>query len=191
MTCRRALATAVALALWAAPARSEQDWPFQPVPIGAGPGYHPPARWPLAGGASFGGLQTELNSERRVHLELFANRRVVIVPGGIGVSGGRTELYGHVLGALWRERAWTLAPGGVIELARDGLTLGDFFAVWGQPLGADRLLGFGGRVLTYVNGERRLGSPAGLELHAGDQIVVAINGYVVPHRSFVFPRPRR
>lgn len=67
---------------------------FKPVPIGAGSEYQPPARWPLAGAAGFGGLRGGVHEGQRVQLELFANRRVIVVPGGIGVSGGRVTLYG-------------------------------------------------------------------------------------------------
>jgi hypothetical protein len=183
-------AVLAASALCAAPSAADDDWPFQPVPIGAAPEYHPAPRWPLAGAAAFRGLGTELRTGARVHLELFANRRVVIVPGGIGVSGGRSELYGNVMEALWRAPLWTTTPGGVIRLSRPGLRLGDLFAVWGQPLGPDRLLSFRARdgdgVVAFVNGERRRGPPAGIVLHDADQIVLEVDGYVPPHPSFAF-----
>lgn len=158
----------------------------EPVPIGPTPEYQPPARWPLAGAAAFGGLRGGIQSRTRVHLELFANRLVVVVPGGIGVSGGRTTLYGFVSDALWTAPAWTVEPGGVINLARPGMRLGEVFAVWGQPFGADRLLSFSGEVRTFVNGVERAGDPAAIRLFDGDQVVVEIGGYVPPHASFTF-----
>jgi len=189
------LAVSVAAALACAPAANAQwEAPFVPTPIGAGPEYQPPARWPLAGAAAFEGLDSRLHGPLRVHLELFANRRVVVIPGGIGVSGGRTVLYSHVVDALWHAPAWTLAPGGVIQLERPGLRLADFFAVWGQPLDTRRLLTFeargSSRVLVFVNGERRQGPPGDVILRDGDQIVVEINGYIPPHPSFTF-QPER
>jgi hypothetical protein len=72
-----------------------------------------------------GGIQSDV----RAHLEIFADRQVVIVPGGIGVSGGRTEFYGSVTDALWTAPAWTLQPGGVIQLTKPGMRLGEFFAM--------------------------------------------------------------
>jgi hypothetical protein len=191
MRSRRAIVAVLALcALSAAPAAAV-DGPFEPVPIGAGPEYVPPARWPLAGAAAFGGLRGDLHSGVRAHLELFANRQVVIVPGGIGVSGGRTALYGIVTDALWHAPAWTLQPGGVIQLARPGLRLGDFFAVWGEAVGPRRLLGFTGEVRAFVNGVERFGNPARIELHDRDQVVLEIGGYVPPHRSFTFTPSRK
>jgi hypothetical protein len=160
--------------------------PFVSLPIGAGEAFQPPARWPLAGQASFGGLRGDIHAAARAHLEVFAYRQVVVIPGGIGVSGGRTELYGTVVDAPAHARAWTLQPGGVIQLAAPGITLGEFFAVWGQPLD----LGFAGEVRAFVNGVERHGDPARIALHDADQVVITVGGYVPPHRRFTFT-PRR
>ena len=162
---------------------------YVPVPIRAGPEYQPPARWPLAGGAAFGGLRGALVSGHRMHLELFARGRVIVVPGGIGISGGRTTRYGSVTDALWHAPIWTLERGGVISFAPGG-RLGDLFAVWGQPLSPGQLLGFDGPVRVYLNGSRWHGDPATLGLHDRDQVVLEADGYVPPHPSFVFePSP--
>ncbi len=185
-----ATAAAVAL-LGAAAAGADDDWPFRPVPIGAGPQYHPPARWPLAGGARFGGLQGGIHEGARVHIELFAHGQVIAVPGGIGVSGGRVTLYGNVLSALWHAPAWSLEPGGVIHLAGAGMTLGDVFAIWGQPLEPGRLLSFEGPVRAWVNGEPRAGDPRALTLRDRDQVVIAVNGDVEVHPAFTFKPVRR
>ena len=180
-----------ALLLLVPPAHAQWEWPLKPTPVGAGAEFHPPARWPLAGAAANRPLNTSLHGALRVHLELFAERKVVIVPGGIGVSGGRTVLYGHVVDALWRAPAWTLDAGGVIHLERPGLRLSDVFTVWGQPLDSNRLLGFHGPVSVFVNGRRHAGPPGDLVLRDRDQVVVQINGYIPPHSSFVFARDRR
>jgi hypothetical protein len=179
------VAALVVFVLSAAPAAAA-DGPFEPVPIGAEPEYVPPARWPLAGAAGFGGLRGGVHSDVRAHLEIFADRQVVIVPGGIGVSGGRTEFYGAVTDALWTAPAWTLQPGGVIQLTRPGMRLGEFFAIWGRPLGHDRLLDWTGEVRAWVNGFERRGDPAAIELRDRDQVVVQIGGFVPPHPSFTF-----
>jgi hypothetical protein len=174
---------ALVLAL-AAPASADPS--LIPVPIGGTPAYHPAPRWPLAGAAAFGGLRGGVQSPVRAHLELFANRRVVVVPGGIGVSGGRTTRFGFVTDALWHASSWTLEPGGVIHFARSGMPLGELFAVWGRPLGSHVLLDFTGRVHAYVNGVERPGDPAAIPLRDGDQVVLEVGGYVPPHASFTF-----
>jgi hypothetical protein len=185
-------AAAVALVLGAEPARAgQEDWPFQPVPIGAGPEYQPAARWPLAGVAGFGGLRGGIHEGARMHLELFAHQQVIVVPGGIGVSGGRTTLYGNVVDALWHAPAWTLEPGGVVHIGRDGLRLGDLFAIWGQPVGEHRLLSFRGRVRAWVNGKPRPGDPASIALRDRDQVVLVLGGDVDIHPSFTFKPVRR
>src|SRR5438046_2534422 len=59
-----------------------------PTPIGVGPRYHPPATSArVAAAKPVGALRCGAAGARfGVHLELFANRRVVIVPAGIGMA---------------------------------------------------------------------------------------------------------
>jgi hypothetical protein len=122
----------------------------------------------------------------RVHLELFANKRVVIVPAEIGVRGARTHL-GNVVAADCRARVRTLDPTGVVWLDNAGERLGSVFAIWGQPLAPARLAGFRGPVSVYVNGRSRRGDPRRLVLHDRDEIVLEVGGYVPPHPSFTVP----
>jgi hypothetical protein len=152
-----------------------------PTPIGAGQRYRPPAH----SGANFACAQAPLRAGARVHLELFANRRVVIVPAGIGLRRAHSDL-GRVVAAACRARAWTLDPSGVVRYAQPA-TLGAVFAVWGQPLGPNRLASFRGPVSTWVNGIRRRSDPRALPLRDGDEIVLEIRGHVPPHASFRFP----
>jgi hypothetical protein len=120
-------------------------------------------------------MQAPLRTGARVHVELFANRRVVIVPAGVGV------------GVDCRARLWTLDPTGVVRFERRA-TLGDFFGVWGRVLTRARLLGFHGAVRVYRNGVRRRGDPRRLPLRDRDELVLEVGPYVAPHRSFRFPR---
>jgi hypothetical protein len=152
-----------------------------PTPIGRGPLYHPPAG-PVRGACT----SAPLRHGMRVHLELFANKRVVIVPAGIGVRGPRLRL-GNIVAADCRARIRTLDPTGVVWLDRAGDQLGSVFAVWGQPLGPERLAGFRGPVSVFVNGTRRAGDPRLLVLRDRDEIVLEVGGYVAPHASFTFP----
>ncbi len=111
--------------LLAARARSRRR-SFGRAAARSGPGRatgRPPSRAP--GGRS-GTLTCGPAGETfRVHLELFAHRRVVIVPAGIGVARG---------GCVYPAR--TLTPTGVVEVARGAkLRLGDLFRIWGRRLG--------------------------------------------------------
>lgn len=140
-----------------------------PWPIGVGPRYHPaPGARPV--------LPCESAPARSaVHIELFANRRVIVVPSGIG--RGRRCTY----------PTWTDTPTGVVAV-RGARTLGDLFHVWGQPLGASRLLSFRGRVSAFVAGRRVATDPRAIRLTRHAQIVLEIRGYVAPHPSYLFPK---
>jgi hypothetical protein len=152
-----------------------------PWPIGKGPRYLPPASSAaVAAGRPVGSLACgSASASFRLHLEVFVNRKVVVVPSGIGVSRP---------GCVYPVR--TTAPGGVVEVARGvKLTLADLFRVWGQPLAANRLVSFASKqpVRVYVAG-RRVHEPVGavpLTRHA--EIVVELGGYVAPHPFFLFP----
>lgn len=150
-----------------------------PIPIGAGLRYHPP---PGAHGRCAPGA---LATGRRVHLELFANRRVIIIPAGVGLRGARLE-YGRAVAARCRTSIWTTDPTGVVRFTGTP-RLGDIFHVWGQALTAGRLLSFRGTVRLYRTGLRVARDPRRLALRDGDQIVIEVGPYVAPHRSYRFP----
>jgi len=121
-----------------------------------------------------------------VHIELFAGRRVVIVPAAIGLRGTRLS-FGRVTAARCRARIWTTDPTGVVRF--DGAaTLRDLFRVWGKPLRPARLLSFRGRVRLYRNGARVRGDPRRLLLRDRDELVLEVGGYVTPHRRYRFPQ---
>jgi hypothetical protein len=152
-----------------------------PTPIGIGPLFHldavPPA---VRRSAPIG----RLHCRRRTgawtvaHVELFALRRALILPAGIGTSPNRCSY-----------PVRTAAPTGVIEFVSGAdLTLGDLFAVWGQPLSRARMAGFRGEVRVYVAGWRRRGDPRSVPLTPHGQIVLEVGGYVPPHSFFLFPK---
>jgi hypothetical protein len=152
-----------------------------PTPIGVGPEYHPR---PAVHGTCTPG---PLRGGERIHLELFANDRVVIVPAAVGLRGAQQTL-GRVRAARCRARLWTLDPTGVVQL--DGAaTLGDIFSVWGRRLTPAGVLTFRGTVRVYLSGVRRRGDPRTLVLHDRDEVVLEVGAYVPPHRSYRFPRP--
>jgi hypothetical protein len=149
-------------------------FPYPPTPIGAAPAFHPPAATHAKGLTC-----TRGGAWRGVHLELFANNRVVIVPAGIGL-GGRCS-YG--IRTRW--------PIGVLEV-RGTHTLGDFFRLWGQPLSRTRLAGFTMTrkhpVRAYVGGRRWTGRLDSIPLRRHGQIVLELGRYIPPKKTFLFPR---
>jgi hypothetical protein len=150
-----------------------------PTPIGDGPRYHPPpgVHAPCAAGSVRGAA--------RAHVELFAKRRVVIVPAAIGLRGTRFSL-GRVTSARCRAQLWTTDPSGVVSFSGRA-RLGDLFTVWGVPLGRTQLASFHGAVSLFRNGIQIRGDPRLLALHDGDELVLEIGGFVPPHRSYRFP----
>jgi hypothetical protein len=150
-----------------------------PIPIGVGPRFHP------APGVHGACVAASLAAGSRVHLELFAARRVVIVPAGIGLRGRKVR-FGRVVAARCRARVWTTDPTGVVRFTGSA-TLGDVFDVWGRTLQSEQLLSFHGRVRLYRNGARALRDVRGERLRDGDELVLEVGPYVPPHRSFRFP----
>jgi hypothetical protein len=154
-----------------------------PTPIGMGPRFHLDAVSPaVRRSAPIGRLEcTRRPGARTVgHIELFALRRVLILPAGIGTSPKRCSY-----------AVRTTEPTGVIEFVSGAdLTLGDLFDVWGQPLSRARMAGFRGKVRVYVAGRPRRGDPSSVPLTPHAQIVLEVGGYVPPHPFFLFPETR-
>jgi hypothetical protein len=180
------IAVAVALALAGDPS-------VKPWPIGPGPRYRPAAaNASVAAGAPVAGLHCGPQGKTfTVHLELFANRRVIAVPAGIGVAKPFRSTLGTVAPQGCSYPIRTLTPTGIVEVAAGSrLTLEDLFRLWGQRLGTRRLGSFSstGPVRIYLDG-RAVAHPASLlPLRRGDEIVLEIGGYVPPHQSFLFPK---
>ena len=151
--------------------------PVHPWPIGAGPRYHPTAyNASVASGLPIRSLRcTRGGATFAVHIELFARRRVVIVPPGIGAGPNGC-----------RYPVSTAEPTGVLHVNREGLTLADAFRVWGRALGTRTLLSFHGRVTVFVGGRRWAGRAGSVPLSRHAQIVIETGGYVAPHPSYLF-----
>jgi hypothetical protein len=164
--------------------------PPVPTPIGVGPRFHPsPTSTAVARARPIGRLScgARVSHLVRAHLELFAKRRVVIVPAGIGMAPPFAVRDGVVRSARCSYPVRTVEPTGVVEVDA-GLrpTLGDLFAVWGRRLSPQGLLGFQGRVRVYVAGKPRRGDPRTIPLRRHAQIVLEVGPYIPPHRTYLF-----
>ena len=163
-----------------------------PWPIGSGPRYRPPAAPPAIRAAQPVGMHRcgRDGTLFSVHLELFANRRVIAIPAGIGVASPFRRLGADVRPAGCVYAVHTTAPTGVVRVATRSATLGVIFRVWGQALGPRRVATFGSAapVRTFVNGRERLGDPRRIRLTPHAQIVLEIGGYVAPHPAYLFPK---
>jgi hypothetical protein len=163
---------------------------YEPRPVGPSPAYRPPAVGPLAPAR---GLPCRAGHARETvaHVELFVHRFVVVVPAGIGVGHPRRQ-GAYVVAGACRRPLYTLEPTGVVHVAAGRpATLARLFAVWRMPLGAGRLAGFAGRrVHAFVDGRPVAGAVGRVVLRPHAEIVLELDGYVVPHRRYAFPRSR-
>lgn len=153
-------------------------------PVGAGPRFQPGVS-----GAVVGDCRPALGRRYAVHVEVFAQNEVVIVPAGIGTRAPRTLQDGQVVQARCFGALVTLAPTGVV-LVRKGvrLTLGELFRAWGEPLSRERVASFRGNQLrVFVDGRSRRGLPSAVPLRRHAEIVLELGPYVPPHRGFAFP----
>jgi hypothetical protein len=162
-----------------------------PTPIGIGADYQLPAAPPrVLAAAPVGRFRCTSDDGPRVlaHVELFARKRVLLLPAGIGMAPPLRLTGPNVTGARCSYAVRTSAPTGVVEtLPPAGATLGDLFLVWGQPLSARRIAGFTGRVRAWLGGCRWAGDVRRIPLSRHAEIVVEIGGYVPPHSVFLFP----
>jgi hypothetical protein len=174
-------------------ARDTARLPSTAPSVGPGPRHRPPSLgWRAARGLPIRGLACTRPRGKRygVHLELFAARRVVLIPPGIGIAPPRARRGAYVSGGRCSYPLRTREPTGVIEVdggARNGITLADLFAIWGQPLSPARIAGFTGPVRAYLNGRPWPRAPGRMPLGRHAQIVLEVGGYVRPHATYGFP----
>jgi hypothetical protein len=160
--------------------------------VGPSPRFRPPSLGARAArGLPIRGLRCIRAGGPRhgAHLELFAARRVVLVPPGIGIAPPRSRQGAYESSGRCSYPLRTREPTGVIEVADTPRpkTLGDLFAVWGQPLSRKAMAGFRGPVRAYVGGRAWHGAPGAIRLERHAQIVLEVGGYVRPHASYRFP----
>jgi hypothetical protein len=164
---------------------------YIPLPVGRGPRFRPPPRNPaIAPAGRIGPMSCagEWSGRYGVHLELFAHRRVVTIPAGIGIAPPVSRSGARVLGGRCSYALRTREPTGVFEVAPGRRwTLRDLFAVWGKHLAPGRLLSFRGRLRAFVDGHLRRGDPRTIELRRHVRIALEITGAVPPHSSYRFP----
>jgi hypothetical protein len=167
-----------------------------PTPIGVGPAYHPRPDTPAVQNAAPVGRFSCLRGRHEralAHVEVFARGRVVLLPAGIGVAPPLRWRGGYVERGRCSYAVRTKAPTGVVEfVAAARPTLGDLFAVWGQPLSSRRLGQFrtssARPVRAWIGGAPWRSDVRRIPLRNHAQIVVELGAFVPPHSFFLFPR---
>jgi len=116
------------------------------------------------------------------------NGRVVLMPGGIGIAPPQVRRGAFVVRGRCEYPLRTREPTGIVEVAAGTrATLGDLFAIWGQPLSRRRVLSFRGPVVAYVGSRRYAGDPHAIPLRPRAVVTLEIGRYVRPHAEYVFP----
>jgi hypothetical protein len=177
--------------LWSVAGCGQRDPSIVAVPIGSGPAFRPPSLSPATrAGRSVGRLACGAVASGRfgAHVELFARGRAVIVPAGIGIAPPRLRDGAYVDGGRCSYPLRTREPTGIVEIVPGTrATVGDLFALWGQPLGRRHLAAFSGRVRAAVGGRDRRGDPRAIALTAHAQVVLQVGPPIAPHARYRFP----
>jgi hypothetical protein len=157
------------------------------IPIETGQFLARPTTTPL--GNVVDGIQCneleQLAYRTNAHLQVYVDGQSRALPGGIGLVDPTFSDTSR--GFFWTASAcyyWlhTRAADGVIEVDSPTprhYTLGDFFAIWNQPLSRHAVAGAVGRVSVIVDGHRFHGSPASVPIREHEQIELAV-GKPVP-----------
>jgi hypothetical protein len=133
------------------------------------------------------------------HVTLFVNGEQRAIPAGVGIDPpiGPGNYRPSPIGPQFGQTpgqciTWlsTRYKDGLIHVESSeqrSFTLGDFFEVWGQPLGRDELGPEQGEVTTIVNGKVWTGDPADVPLVAHSQIQLQVGEPLVAPQTIEFP----
>jgi hypothetical protein len=127
------------------------------------------------------------------HLTVFVNGAARQIPAAIGIPGAQAENTptGPFIATgscfYWLH---THAADGIIHIespVHRTYTLGDFFDIWGQPLGPDQVGPARGPVTAIYNGQVYRGNPRNIPLEKHAQIQLEVGKPLVSPASITFP----
>jgi hypothetical protein len=130
-----------------------------------------------------------------VHLDIFVNGRQARIPAGAGIVRPRSvtnqpggPFYDNTLTSClyWLH---VHADDGIIHVespSKQTFDLGQFFDIWGQPLGPDQVGPASGPVVAFVNGTRFAGNPRDIQLLSQDVIQLDVGAPVVAFKPMTF-----
>ncbi|MGH9043973.1 MAG: hypothetical protein ACRDVP_03895 [Acidimicrobiales bacterium] len=146
-----------------------------------------------ANGATVEGIQCQASEQVayhiHAHLAIYVNGTLRPLPAGIGLVSPLAQptadgnFYEATHCYYWLH---VHAQDGVIHIespAARAYTLGQFFAIWNQPLGPGRVAGVTGTLHVFVNGKARAGDPSQIVLLAHTDIQIDVGTPVVAPRS--------
>jgi hypothetical protein len=127
------------------------------------------------------------------HLTVFVNGAARQVPAAIGIQGPVAQ--STAAGPFIAEGTcfyWlhTHAADGIVHIespVHRTYTLGNFFDIWGQPLGTDRVGPATGPVVALYNGQVFQGNPRDIPLTAHAQIQLQVGRPLIAPEQITFP----
>jgi hypothetical protein len=129
------------------------------------------------------------------HLTIFVEGEPRRVPAGIGIAPplevDETPVGAFVAGASCFTWLHTHSPDGIIHTESPVTrvyTLGNFFDIWGQPLGRDRVGPARGAVTAFFNGNVFDGNPRVIPLLAHAQIQLDVGRPLIAPEQITFPQ---
>ena len=129
------------------------------------------------------------------HLTIFVGGKPRQVPAGIGIAPplqvDATPVGAFVAGAACFMWLHTHSADGIIHTESPvtrTYTLGNFFDIWGQPLGPDRVGPARGRVTAFLNGRVVTGNPRRVPLLPHAQIQLDVGRPLTAPERINFPR---
>jgi hypothetical protein len=129
------------------------------------------------------------------HLAIFVRGAARVVPAGIGIGPPRevasTSRGAYVLAGACFAWLHTHAADGIIHTESPTArtyTLGEFFDIWGQPLGRERVGPARGAVTAFVDGRPYAGNPRRIRLRPHAQIQLDVANPIVRPERVTFPQ---
>jgi hypothetical protein len=137
-----------------------------------------------ATGQTVDGIQCNANEQVayhiHTHLSIYVNGALRPIPAGIGIVTPvvqQTANGGFDSASQCYYWLHVHAEDGVIHVespTTTTYTLGQFFAIWKQPLTADQVGPNTGNLTIFVNGVRYTGNPAGIPLRSHEDIQIDV-----------------
>jgi hypothetical protein len=127
------------------------------------------------------------------HLTIFVNGSARQVPAAIGIPGAQatdTPQGPFIETGTCFYWLHTHAADGIIHIespVQRTYTLGNFFDIWGQPLGTDRVGPETGHVVALYNGQVYQGNPRDIPLTAHAQIQLQVGAPLVAPEQISWP----
>jgi hypothetical protein len=130
-----------------------------------------------------------------IHVAVYVNGHQVRLPAGIGIT--KPLLVQHYASGLFDDVGlydclyWlhTHVADGIVHVeapTKQSFTLGQFFDVWGQPLGPSQVGPAKGAVVVFENGKRLSGNPRSTPLLPHADIQIDVGNPAVAFQPFTF-----